>query len=405
MFSGNPQGPTSREEANERKYSGPRMFPTCEIVGEVVLCGDKETLERLKNSKAAARPEFADALAAASDTAAQVIFAPTADQRRVLAEMLPQLPEDLGGGSGKAPANGLIWAVVGLQTQPKLSARLIIQSKDAESAAQFERFIAAAGRTADRMLDKKDKPAEFAKLVELFTPKAQGSRLTLELSEENQALVKVKSLLATVAVGARKPAQRSQCANNLKQLALAMYNFHDAYGSFPPSASYDGKSKKLLSWRVHLLPFVEAQALYEQFHLDEPWDSEHNKKLIPKMPPVFACPSAKTREKGMTTYLAPLGEKTIFSGKAGVALKEITDGTSNTIMLVDVAPDRAVIWTKPDDLEVDFDNPLKGLETHHDGGFQSAFCDGAVRFISPSIGPEKLRLLLMRNDGKPVGAF
>ena len=403
LFSGNPGGPASREELGKQRHGGP--FSICEKVGDVVFCGSKETLERLQRSKPVLRPEFADALAAVGDVTARLAFAPSRDHRRVLTDMLPQLPEELGGGSGKAFADGLQWATLGVQPPPNLVASLIIQSKDAESAAQLERFLVAAGRLANQRIPARDKPPKFAEFVELLTPRAQGNRLTLTINEENQSIFKLKSLLTTVVREASKPAKRSQCANNLKQLAIAMHNFHDRYRSLPPSASYDDKGKKLLSWRVFVLPFVEQSALYRQFRLDEPWDSEHNKKLIPKMPAVFACPAANLRAKGMTTYLAPLAEKTVFSGKAGVPFKDITDGMSNTIMLVEVDADRAVIWTKPDDLAIDFDNPLDGLGSAHEDGFNAAFCDGSVRWIVKAIDPDTLRLLLMRNDGKSVEDF
>ena len=85
-------------------------------------------------------------------------------------------------------------------------------------------------------------------------------------------------------------ARRAQSMNNLKQFALAMHNYHDTNGKFPAASSFDKDGKPLLSWRVHVLPYLEQAELYKQFHLDEPWDSEHNKKLIEKMPNVLASP-------------------------------------------------------------------------------------------------------------------
>src|SRR5438093_7201056 len=81
---------------------------------------------------------------------------------------------------------------------------------------------------------------------------------------------------------------RQTSVNNLKQLALAMHNYHDTYGHLPPAALKNKKGKPLLSWRVALLPFVEEDKLYKEFRLDEPWDSAHNKKLLAKMPKLFA---------------------------------------------------------------------------------------------------------------------
>jgi len=391
-------------------------------VGNVALCGDKQTVARLKNVEPTDRLDMIEAFAAAGDAAARLAFAPSVDQRRVLTEMAPRLPEELGGGSGVL-SNGLLWAVVSVQSPPNLSARLVIQSKDAESAERFERLLVGARDMLSQMVHQWHKPLKpggpltpheafrkwtgmnattFDEFLKLLTPHVEGSRLVLVLDQQNQGIAKLARLLKLTVREASKPARRSRCVDNLRHLALAMWNFHDAYGSYPPPASYDGKGNKLLSWRVFLLPYLEQNALYKQFHLDEPWDSEHNKKLISKMPAVFACPAAGVRHDGKTTYLVPLGERTVFFGKTGVPCKEIPDGTSKTILLLDVDPDQAVIWTKPDDLEIDFNNVLNGLKGNHDSVFTTAFCDGSVHSISPTIPTDTLRLLLIRNDGKAV---
>src|SRR6202011_6136565 len=101
----------------------------------------------------------------------------------------------------------------------------------------------------------------------------------------------------------------------------------------------------------------------KEFHLDERWDSEHNKALIARMPDVFRAPAAnpKLAADGKTTYLAPVGEATMFPAGRGVRLAEVTDGTANTIQFVHADDDRAVVWTKPDDLQYDAKDPWKGL--------------------------------------------
>jgi hypothetical protein len=166
---------------------------------------------------------------------------------------------------------------------------------------------------------------------------------------------------------------------------------------------------KLLSWRVYLLPFLEQTPLYEQFHLDEPWDSDHNKKLVEKMPQVFASPAlpAELAKKGMTSYVGPVGEKTIFEGSEGTSLAKIVDGTSNTLAILEADSEHAVIWTKPDDLVIDWKNPLKGLTGVWKSGNSSvllaAFCDGSVRGISDKIDPAIMKKLLQKDDGEAVG--
>ena len=212
------------------------------------------------------------------------------------------------------------------------------------------------------------------------------------------------ALLLPAVQAAREAARRAQSTNNLKQLMLAMFNYHDARKAFPAQAIYSDEGKPLLSWRVAILPYIEEQALYDQFHLDEPWDSEHNKQLIAKMPQVYLCPSSHLNQAdGKTTYVAPVGEELIFDGtKDGARLQRITDGTSKTIMLVDASDDAAVVWTKPDDLEYDAENPLKGLTGHHPGIFNAGIADGSVRAISLDIDLDTLRALFTKAGGEVI---
>ncbi len=188
-------------------------------------------------------------------------------------------------------------------------------------------------------------------------------------------------LLPAVQAG-REAARRMQSSNNLKQIGLAMHNYAYANKSFPPAYAADKDGKPLLSWRVHILPYVNQAELYKQFHLDEPWDSEHNKPLIAQMPAVYKHPNSAVSGQGKTNYLTVRGEKAVFPGTKGVTLKEIIDGTSNTIMTVEVSDEKAVVWTKPDDFEYDEKDPLKGLVGLSPGGFNAGFADGSVRFCA-----------------------
>jgi hypothetical protein len=202
----------------------------------------------------------------------------------------------------------------------------------------------------------------------------------------------------TVVQRQRLAAARVQTQNNLRQIALAMLNFHDTYGHFPAAATYDKAGKPLLSWRVQILPFLEQQELYKQFHLDEPWDSEHNKKLLDKLPRVYATPAEEPSDR--THVQGFVGKDAFFEGKQGVRLADIRDGTSNTIMLVEAA--NAVPWTKPEDLAYDPAKPLPKLAELFEPGFvHLVLCDGSVRW-GKLPKPQTLHLLIQRNDGQPI---
>jgi len=212
------------------------------------------------------------------------------------------------------------------------------------------------------------------------------------------------ALLLPAVRSSREAARRAASMNNMKQIGLALHNYHDTFGSFPPGYTTDAEGKPLLSWRVHILPFVEQTPLYDQFRLDEPWDSEHNKRLIPLMPPVYRAPSSKA-DPTKTNYLGVADERGIFPGKEKIGLRDIVDGSSNTIMVVEVNDESAAIWTKPDDFVPDPDDPTRGLLGLRPGGFNAGMADGSVRFISETIDREILHRLFLRNDGQPVGDY
>ena len=228
------------------------------------------------------------------------------------------------------------------------------------------------------------------------------SRSTLPGTTMSAGAVPVMVALLLPAVQAsREAARRVSSMNNLKQIGLAMHNYHSVHDAFPAAYSADSKDKPLLSWRVHILPFIEEQALYEQFHLDEPWDSPHNKKLIPLMPQAYRSPNS-TVGPGKTNYLTVRMKGSTFPGKEKIGLRDITDGCSNTIMVVEANNDLAVDWTKPDDFVPDEKDPAKGLTGLRPGGFNVAFCDGSVRFISETLDKTVLENLFQRNDGNVV---
>ena len=88
-----------------------------------------------------------------------------------------------------------------------------------------------------------------------------------------------------------------------------MHNYNDVYKVLPTAASYDKTGKPLPGTAcVHILPYIEADKLYKEFHLDEPWDSEHNKKLIARMPPFYQSANRKLNEAGKTRFLTPAGQ-------------------------------------------------------------------------------------------------
>ena len=158
------------------------------------------------------------------------------------------------------------------------------------------------------------------------------------------------------------------------------------------------------------MPYVEQQALYNRFKLDEPWDSPHNKELIKEIPPVFVCPDRANVEPGTTTYRVFVGAGALFEKGQDTGIQQITDGTSNTLMIAESTD--AVPWTKPD-AELPFDpaqvDPeakpsLFGEGSLHPGGFNAAMADGSVRFFKTTINFNVFRALITRAGGEVIDA-
>ncbi|MCA9200976.1 MAG: DUF1559 domain-containing protein, partial [Planctomycetales bacterium] len=237
--------------------------------------------------------------------------------------------------------------------------------------------------------------AQFDKIIRItnkLTLVRQGDTLKSNVSNLPEFM---RSVLPTMSEPT--PLARSQTLNTVKQIALAHINFESTYGSFIPNASYDQNGRPLLSWRVYLLPYFEYQSLYEQFHLDEPWDSPHNIKLVEKMPEVFRSRGLETDTSGKTCYLVPTGPGTLFDGQQGKLMKEVRDGFSRTLLLVEVSPEYAVPWTKPADWPLD----ASWLVRSDDESFVFARADASAGAMPPETSEQELRDMALIDNGAP----
>lgn len=198
--------------------------------------------------------------------------------------------------------------------------------------------------------------------------------------------------------------QQRKSTNNLKQIALAVHNYADANKGRLPVDVVDKDGKPLLSWRIELLPYVEQVGLYEQFKRDEPWDSDHNKKLLDKMPAVFASPRVKVKAAGHTVYQGFAGPGALFEpGKRLTFPGSIPDGTSNTILAVEASV--AFPWTKPADLPFDEKKDLPALGKGYGSKPLAALCDGSVRTLDmTTLTANTLKAAITTAGGEVLGA-
>jgi hypothetical protein len=159
-----------------------------------------------------------------------------------------------------------------------------------------------------------------------------------------------------------------------------------------------------LSWRVAILPYIDQEELYRQFHLDESWDSEHNRKLIARMPALYAAPGTSVGETGMTCYQVFVGPGAAFGpvrpGSPAVGISQINDGTTNTLMVVEAT--NPVVWTKPEDLPFDPQGKLPGVGGLFADGFNAVFYDCSVRFLRKNIDDASFRAMITREGGESV---
>jgi hypothetical protein len=202
----------------------------------------------------------------------------------------------------------------------------------------------------------------------------------------------------------RNAANRIASSNNLRQIGMACINYHSATNAMPlgeQQGEGGALRSKGLSWRVDLLPFLEQDELHQQFHLDEPWDSPHNRKLISRMPQIYRSPRFEHPDPGTTYYRALVGPGTVMGGPKPLNLDFITarDGATETLLIVEAA--EPVIWTKPDELRYDPNGPLPGFGGPQRGDFLGLFADAHVQSLSPKLGEKTLRAYITV-DGKEV---
>jgi hypothetical protein len=203
-----------------------------------------------------------------------------------------------------------------------------------------------------------------------------------------------------------RESRKQRCSAQIKQIGMALLQYESEHRHFPPGAITNAEGHPLLSWRVAILPQLGYRSLFERFHMDEAWDSPHNRALLAEMPPLYACPSLSASEEFVTGYQAVVGPKpelgsigTLFEWNRGVEIREVIDGTSNTVAAIEVR--RPILWTQPDDPRFDQDSSLPEFASGHPGGFHAVFADGSTRFVKTSVEPQILRAIVTR-DGNEV---
>lgn len=397
----------------------------------------KDELEQLASElelKPKFRSEFQTAYENVKDYPFRTVFAPPAYVKKVLKEVKPTLPEPFKEIELDKMVCGLSWKAIGFD--PEKPDFIAIAEAENEFAAlelrhHGRKFLETAGKMIVDWIDEglereaiepkvKDDIRLFGKLLEgenlkivcdTLLPEPKGKRFEIHADQESvkkfmdDSMPILAEFIKAPIMASRAAARRMQCTNNLKLIFVAFFNYHDAYGTFPPAFSVDENGKPLHSWRVLILPFIEQSALYDSIRLDEPWNSEHNKQFHSMMPVHYRCPECTKGEKNRdASYCMVVGEDTLgrTDGK-GLKIQEITDGTSNTIGIIERKS--PVCWMEPvditqEDAHLGINKKETGIGATHSGGVNAAICDGSIRYISDTIAPDVLKAILTVAGGE-----
>jgi hypothetical protein len=308
-------------------------------------------------------------------------------------------------------ANGLL-ATAGLD--PQLALELTATYADGSAAKKAKTEVDGlhtmlTSKMNDAPPAKDPADAMARALVKSIAIDQRGSELVVKGKTDLQ----LQALVEAVARGFSGGSNRTRSINNLKNIALAIHNFHDANKSLPsPSMPHPQTGKPLLSWRVAILPYLDEVELYNQIKKDEPWDSPHNRQFWNKMPKAFQLPGKPADDKTYYQVFAGPGSAfpntkrpgPPFTMKSGLTLVGITDGSSNTIFIVEAA--NAVNWMKPEDISFQASPngfPLTALGNHWgDNTFHAAMGDATVRRFPRTFTPQQMQAFITAQGGEPV---
>jgi hypothetical protein len=184
------------------------------------------------------------------------------------------------------------------------------------------------------------------------------------------------------------------CANNLRNIALALQSYESTYHCLPPAYTVDADGKPLHSWRTLILPFLEQQHLYAKIDLSKPWDDPANQAAASVCLKIYRCPSSDYDEN-KTTYLAVVAPGGCFLPSQPRKLADITDRRDLTLMVLDVPSAEAVPWMSPNDASEDVVfRKVDPSDRQHPSGAQAACADGRVLFVTENIDSATLQALV-----------
>ena len=296
--------------------------------------------------------------------------------------------------------NGLKLVTLGMYLDP-WRIQMVIQTEDKELANDVHKSILKAIQSipdlVQAQVEEVGKDPVFKALAAMVkSVSIMDDKVTIVITDFDPYF----EIAARINEQNQAKVAAAQSMGKVKNIATALLAYHKDKGKFPPAATLSKEGKPLLSWRVQILPYLGHNLLYKQFKQNEPWDSEHNKKLIRRIPPSFR-ETQDDLNKGTTAFQAPVGLATIFPpGGTGTNSIQIINELSNTIMIVKVPEDKSAIWTKPEDWEIDVNLSAKDLLKGFTNAIVFACADGEVKTMPLKVAEDNIKSMLAI-DGKP----
>lgn len=378
------------------------LYPQRAVVDGHVIAGEGAPWLRLQQRGREPRTDFMEALADAGDAPLAFVIAFSPDIQRVVAETLDPVARSLTSNSARTMVENFRSFTATLKLAPQPAVHVVMKTGGPAAAKAMQPNVVRMVGMIPQKIELPNTESRHANLITKLSPAIVGDRL--ELRADANELKSIAALLSPIWPTLQSRASRADTVHRHSRIGLALHMHHDENGFFPGRYTRDAKQTPLLSWRVHLLPFLDEALLYREFRLNEPWNSDHNKRLIAKMPSLYASAEQPAEElkQGLTRIVVPILENAPFSGPEAVSMIQITDGTSFTIAFLDAPATATVVWTKPDDLLIDVKNPLQpytaaGLRT-----MDVTMCDGSCRRFPTNLAVQMVLNMLQMNDGRKV---
>lgn len=254
-----------------------------------------------------------------------------------------------------------------------------------------------------------EKPAPIIKVVETSGRVKRHSFGLIWKSAVLLAVLFVISLILMLPMilTAQEEARRQVSSNNLKQIALAIHNYHSTFKQLPRAYYLTDNGDRTLSWRVAITPFMNSSPIFDRYHGEEAWDSPANMDLASAMPRSFHGPWNQDKQSRETGYLVITGPGTLFEDGQDNRFEDCTDGLSNTILTVEVK-NSGIHWTEPRDLDIR--KMIMQINSSNDNGVsapwkkgaQVGMADGSVKFLPRDLLDSTLRAMITRNGREQV---